>query len=251
MGLPQTNNRAEMTAVLRVLEHFANGGAESHRGVPAAGPLEILVLTDSTYVAKGINDWMEGWARRGWKKRDGTAVKNEDLWRQLRGAVVRLRTKSPRGRGARLSVNHVKGHSGNPGNEAADALAVHGAQRAISHRDWERAVGRAIRVPPGGAVALEKLRAMVPRPLSDAKDRDAKDRMTPEIIETYAEQATCAALDAEMCAAAAQKAAKEGKVELAQEHAQRAKELANQAQKAAAMAEKASLAHGNPPTKLQ
>jgi ribonuclease HI len=98
-----TNNRMELTAVIRALESLAE-------------PNTVEVYTDSQYVQKGISEWLPNWRRRGWRTADKKPVKNVDLWQQLeRIAAVH-----------RVSWHWVKGHAGHPENERADALANRG-----------------------------------------------------------------------------------------------------------------------------
>jgi len=98
-----TNNRMEMTAVIRALEALNR-------------PSDVTVHTDSQYVQKGISEWITGWKARGWKTADRKPVKNEDLWRALDAQVARHR----------VEWRWVRGHSGHPENERADALANRG-----------------------------------------------------------------------------------------------------------------------------
>ena len=95
-----TNNRMELTAVIRALEALK-------RGVSAR------VHTDSEYVVRGINEWLPNWKARGWRTADRKPVKNQDLWEQLDAAAARHD----------IEWRWVKGHSGVPGNERVDALA--------------------------------------------------------------------------------------------------------------------------------
>lgn len=95
-----TNNRMELTAVIRALEALK-------RGVSAR------VHTDSEYVVRGINEWLPNWKARGWRTADRKPVKNQDLWEQLDAAAARHE----------IEWKWVKGHSGVPGNERVDALA--------------------------------------------------------------------------------------------------------------------------------
>ncbi len=102
-----TNNRMELTAVIEALASLKR-------------TCDVVIYTDSEYVRKGITEWIHGWKLRGWKTADKKPVKNADLWQRLDS----LR-----------SVHHVdwrwvKGHSGDPGNERADALANRGAAQA-------------------------------------------------------------------------------------------------------------------------
>jgi ribonuclease HI len=100
-----TNNRMEMMAVIEAL------GA-------LKGPCRVVLYTDSSYVQKGITEWISGWKARGWRTADKKPVKNEDLWRLLDAAAARHR----------IEWRWVKGHAGDPGNERADALANRGVE---------------------------------------------------------------------------------------------------------------------------
>jgi ribonuclease HI len=98
-----TNNRMELTAVIRALESLAE-------------PNTVEVYTDSQYVQKGISEWLPNWRRRGWRTADKKPVKNVDLWQQLERIAA----------AHRVSWHWVKGHAGHPENERADALANRG-----------------------------------------------------------------------------------------------------------------------------
>jgi len=95
-----TNNRMELTAVIRALE-----------ALPPAS--RVRLYTDSQYVQKGMAEWISSWKRRGWRTADKKPVKNEDLWKRLDEAA----------RHHQVEWHWVKGHAGHPGNERADALA--------------------------------------------------------------------------------------------------------------------------------
>ena len=96
-----TNNKAELTAVLDLLQQTAH--LED----------DLLVYCDSTYVINSVTTWMAGWKRRGWKKGDGQPVLNVEIMQALDAAM----------QGRRVRFTWVKGHSGHPLNEAADRLA--------------------------------------------------------------------------------------------------------------------------------
>ncbi|HLT26505.1 MAG TPA: ribonuclease HI [Zeimonas sp.] len=98
-----TNNRMELTAVIRAL-----GALER--------PMRVELHTDSQYVQKGITEWLPAWKRRGWRTAERKPVKNEDLWRELDALVARHDVR----------WHWVRGHSGHPENERADALANRG-----------------------------------------------------------------------------------------------------------------------------
>ncbi len=95
-----TNNRMELIAVIRALEALTRHSA-------------VTIHTDSRYVMDGVTQWMPRWKKNGWKTADKKPVKNEDLWRELDTQCARHA----------LSWRWVKGHSGHPENERADALA--------------------------------------------------------------------------------------------------------------------------------
>ena len=105
-----TNNRMEMTAVIRALESLKR-------------PSTVEVHTDSQYVQNGISEWMAGWKRRNWRTASGHPVKNQDLWLQL-DALSQLH---------RIEWKWVRGHAGHPENERADALANQGVLQAQQH----------------------------------------------------------------------------------------------------------------------
>ncbi len=101
-----TNNRMEMLAVVKGLEEIEPSQAD------------VLVLTDSTYVIKGITAWIFGWRKKGWKNSAGAEVANKDLWQQLDQVV------SKRKRRSKISWGYVRGHQGVPGNERCDEIGV-------------------------------------------------------------------------------------------------------------------------------
>jgi len=103
---PTTNNRMELTAVIRALEslHKYDGGIE--------------IYTDSTYVIRGITQWIWGWRKRGWISSEGKDVANSELWKALSALVAHHK----------IAWKYVRGHSGVPGNERVDQIAVSFAQ---------------------------------------------------------------------------------------------------------------------------
>ncbi len=104
-----TNNRMELTAVIRALEALEPG-------------TRARVHTDSQYVQLGIKEWIHSWKRRGWRTADRKPVKNEDLWR----ALDALRDQHD------IEWLWVRGHDGNPGNEKADELANRGVASVMN-----------------------------------------------------------------------------------------------------------------------
>jgi ribonuclease HI len=102
-----TNNRMELMAAIMALESLKR-------------PCTVELHTDSQYVCQGITTWIHGWKKRGWKKADGGAVLNADLWQRLEGAAS----------GHSVDWRWVRGHAGDPMNERADALARAGSKEA-------------------------------------------------------------------------------------------------------------------------
>ena len=95
-----TNNRMELTAVIQGLRALTR-------------TCDVELKTDSKYVLQGVNEWLPGWKRNGWKTAAKKPVKNVDLWQALDTEVSRHA----------IEWQWVKGHSGIPGNELADQLA--------------------------------------------------------------------------------------------------------------------------------
>ncbi len=104
-----TNNQMELSAVIEGLRSLKKRS-------------RVQVVTDSAYVAKGAQEWMPGWKRNGWKRREGKRlkpVKNLELWQAL-DELLAAHT---------VTFTVVKGHSGHPENERCDELAVAAAEQ--------------------------------------------------------------------------------------------------------------------------
>lgn len=108
-----TNNRMEMTAMIVALRDAATAGGQ------------VVIRADSEYVIKGLTEWMPGWKARGWRNASGKPVVNRDLWEEMSAARAEAEAA-----GALVVMEHVRGHSGDPGNEACDELAVRGRDEA-------------------------------------------------------------------------------------------------------------------------
>jgi len=108
-----TNNRMELLAVIEALSALKR-------------PCTVALYLDSQYVRKGITEWIHGWKAKGWKTASNQPVKNVELWQRLDALV--------HGSGHRIAWHWVKGHSGDPGNERADALANRGVEQALGRK---------------------------------------------------------------------------------------------------------------------
>ncbi len=102
-----TNNRMEMTAVIEALKALKS-------------PCLIELFTDSQYVNRGVNEWLQNWKKSNWRTASKAPVKNVDLWVILDQLIITHE----------IRWHWVKGHSGDLGNELADQLANEGALEA-------------------------------------------------------------------------------------------------------------------------
>ncbi|KAJ4370012.1 hypothetical protein N0V83_005776 [Neocucurbitaria cava] len=109
-GKRQTNQRAELTAVARALDHI---------------PIdrEAVIVTDSNYSIKCLTEWFPTWEKKGWKNSAGKDVENKDL---IEPIIARIRERDMCR--AKTKFQWIKGHANDPGNVAADALAVQGSR---------------------------------------------------------------------------------------------------------------------------
>ena len=105
-----TNNRMELLEAIRALEALKR-------------PCEVVLHTDSIYVRDGIDKWIHGWRRNGWKTAARKPVKNAELWQELLAAAAPHK----------IEWRWVKGHAGHPENERADKLACDAAM-AVGRR---------------------------------------------------------------------------------------------------------------------
>ena len=106
-----TNNQMELQAVISGLAALKTR-------------TDVEVITDSTYVAKGCAEWITGWKRNGWKRKEGTSwkpVKNVELWQQLDELLNQHQVR----------FTLVRGHTGHPENERCDELAVAAAMKFL------------------------------------------------------------------------------------------------------------------------
>jgi ribonuclease HI len=108
-----TNNRMELTAAIKALRALKS-------------PCAVELYTDSSYVSKGMTEWLSGWQRRNWRRANGQPVENQDLWQALAKEAQRHQ----------VTWHWVRGHRGIPLNERADALVHEARQKLLKgHRD--------------------------------------------------------------------------------------------------------------------
>jgi len=105
--LETTNNRMELKAVIEALNHATSMNDD------------VQIYTDSSYVQKGIQEWIFNWKKNGWRSSNKKPVKNQDLWQELDTLNSSLK----------VEWFWVKGHAGHPGNERADFLANEGVKK--------------------------------------------------------------------------------------------------------------------------
>ncbi|MBZ6375419.1 MAG: hypothetical protein LBE67_10580 [Kocuria palustris] len=113
-GSRQTNQRAELTAILRAIDI-----APRHR--------DVTIITDSRYSIDCVTVWFINWRRNNWMTRDKKPVENKDL---VESILVKIEERNDLK--VKTLFEWVKGHNKDPGNEEADKLAVDGAQRGVS-----------------------------------------------------------------------------------------------------------------------
>ena len=104
-----TNNRMELSAVIEGLAALTR-------------PCRVVICTDSQYVKNGMEKWIHGWKRNGWKTAAKQPVKNAELWQRLDELAAQHQ----------IEWQWVRGHTGHPENERADELANRGAAQAAA-----------------------------------------------------------------------------------------------------------------------
>jgi ribonuclease HI len=126
-GSPHTtNNRMELMGPIEALAHLKS----------TTGP--VAVYTDSTYVIRGISEWIPGWQRRGWRTIEGKDVLNRELWERL-WALAQDRVDG-------VEWHYVRGHSGIPGNERVDEIATAFAMQKVPRLYDGPIVGYAVEI---------------------------------------------------------------------------------------------------------
>ncbi len=166
-----TNNRMELTAAIRALEHFPEGA-------------QIEMRCDSQYVVRSASEWMRGWKARGWRTASGP-VKNRDLMEQL-DALASARD---------VRWTWVRGHAGDIDNERADRLATQGRREALGERSApvEEPAGSASSDMPEPAATRIPLALTIGPDLSTDAARAAAEAGLP--VQAFVEDALRLVLD--------------------------------------------------------
>ena len=112
-----TNNRMELKAVLEILRRLKNLPLHPN----------LTIRTDSKYLINGLNNWIKGWKRNGWRTASGKPVLNKDLWQSLDSARL-----------TNVSLEFVKGHSGDPDNDRVDQIAVRYSKGTYNDLNYEK-----------------------------------------------------------------------------------------------------------------
>jgi ribonuclease HI len=114
-GDKQTNNRAELTAIVRALDIAPRNRA-------------VCIYTDSSYSVNSLTHWVDGWRRNNWMGARGRPVENRDLIEAVLARIDERREQH----GAMTQIQWLRGHDGDAGNTEADKLAVNGAKKAAA-----------------------------------------------------------------------------------------------------------------------
>ena len=169
-----TNNRMEMQAAIQALEFV--------RDCPQQEPVRLF--TDSKYVIDGITKWIKGWQKKGWKTATGNPVLNQDLWQQLNQLNQPI-----------ISWRHVKGHSGEAGNERADAIAngfargqVPSLRTTNGPKDLPKSRGMATDSPPQLTIDYQKSNVITPNPSPQEPMTDLTSIAPEDITLSYHER---------------------------------------------------------------
>jgi ribonuclease HI len=149
-GERQTNQRAELTAIARALDHVAIDRT-------------LTIHTDSNYSIKCLTEWFQKWETNKWRNSSGKEVENKDL---IKPIIARIREREMCG--AKTHLRWIKGHANDPGNTAADLLAVQGSRYSTPQlRDMDiRTISATLGGPTGHYHEETKLKV---EPVDDSK----------------------------------------------------------------------------------
>ncbi|KAF9486433.1 ribonuclease H-like protein [Pholiota conissans] len=170
----QTNNRAELIAILRVLE------------TTPITKKPLLIRTDSQYSINCFRNWVPNWKRNHWKTSQGGDVKNAGIIRcidkhlDLRGL-----------RGQKVVFEYVKGHSGDIGNDGADLMANHGTVKPdCPERDWKALEAELVQKLSETDYHGEKIPIEVLGPSDDLPESSADPELPSKVRKTSSQEKT-------------------------------------------------------------
>ncbi|KAH9832886.1 ribonuclease H-like domain-containing protein [Rhodofomes roseus] len=164
----QTNNRAELIAIVRVLETTPHDRRS------------LLIKTDSQYSINCFQNWLPGWEARKWINSKGEPVKNKELIRYL-SALLDQRALE----GQKVRLQYVRGHVGEEGNEGADWLANIGVTRPERpERDWETLRASVQNAP---AVDLDPIAFAKPEVLVPPEDKNEFEETSQKLFSVDAD----------------------------------------------------------------
>ncbi|KAH7355935.1 ribonuclease H-like domain-containing protein [Pyrenochaeta sp. MPI-SDFR-AT-0127] len=176
-GDRQTNQRAELTAVARALDHI---------------PIDrdVLIVTDSYYSIRCLTEWFQNWEKHNWKTSSGKAVENRDL---IEPIIARIRERDMCK--AKTNFKWIKGHANDPGNVAADSLAVQGSRSSTPELRNAPEISETLRTPTRSPYFMPRKKD--PERALEAKSQP-KPEPGPEVVDDAADyEALFAELEAE------------------------------------------------------
>ena len=147
-----TSQRMELTAAIRGLEALKNRSS-------------VRVFSDSQYLVRGMNEWLQGWIRNG-RLNGPDGIANQDLWQQLAALADKHK----------VDWQWVRGHAGHPFNERCDKLAKRAAEEYKREAETiEQISDQALEEIVDEQTSLEPVAAARKVPMREDSDFDADD----------------------------------------------------------------------------
>jgi len=158
LGGRQTNNRAEIIAAMRAIQQAKEQGIT-----------ELKIYTDSNFLISCMTEWLPKWKTTGWKGSNGKEVLNREELEQLDAETT----------GITVTYEHVPGHQGVEGNEAADKLANDGARKKLDDDESSSSATDKSGKGSSGNAADKKVEKKAEKPVKEDKKSAAKSSATP------------------------------------------------------------------------
>lgn len=177
---PQAGNFVVVGTQERALGHGTNQIAElvaASMAIEAAiehSATEIVVRCDSEYVVKGVNEWMGGWIKNGWRNASKKPVANKEHWLTILDALNRARGAA----GKSIRFEWVRGHDSDPWNNMADELAV-----AASRMRPGQNVSSPPKAQTPSTVPAQELHRVVSMAEAASRDNDERIKLLTEKLE--------------------------------------------------------------------